>query len=243
MPLTPCLLNTRPEPQASRFTAELRAIYGDTLQVITAPLMEVEFLRPDMPEGHFAALVLTSETGAAAVQRLKAAGARLPDLAFCVGDRTAEAAFQAGLEPVSAKGDARDLVRLIASRSEEPLLYLHGEDRAADLAQALAAEGDARRVVSLVAYRQRALGLNTAARAALAGGQRVILPLFSPRSARLFLTALAGEVPDTVSPVVISENTRLILPASLAARAELAERPDGQAMLAAIGRCFPPPSP
>ena len=56
---------------------------------------------------------------------------------FAVGQRSADAARQAGFSDVtSAGGDVRDLVRLIAERRADataPLLYLAGEDRAADL--------------------------------------------------------------------------------------------------------------
>lgn len=233
------ILNTRPEPQASRFTTELGAVFGVRAEVISSPLMRVEFLPVAVPGGDFQALVLTSETGALAALRLLEAGERLPNRAFCVGDRTAEVADQAGLETFSAQGDAGDLMRLITSHQADPLLYLHGEDRAADLQAALAPLG--RRVVSLVAYRQRPQALNVAALAALASGRRLILPLFSPRSVRIFLAA-AGDMPLAhVQPVVISENARLILPEPLAARAELAARPDGPSMIAAIARCFPAP--
>ncbi|WP_157971012.1 uroporphyrinogen-III synthase [Pseudogemmobacter bohemicus] len=233
------ILNTRPEPQASRFATELGTVFGGRAEVLTAPLMRVEFLPLAVPRGDFQALVLTSEAGALAAQRLLDEGETLPKRAFCVGDRTAEVADQAGLETVSARGDAGDLVRLITSHQADPLLYLHGEDRAADLQAALAPLG--RRVVSLVGYRQQPQALTVEARAALASGRRLILPLFSPRSVRIFL-AEAGDMPLAhLQPVVISENARLILPEPLAARAELAVRPDGPSMIAAIARCFPPP--
>ncbi|NPD17390.1 uroporphyrinogen-III synthase [Xinfangfangia sp. D13-10-4-6] len=237
----PWLLNIRPEPQASRFAAGLAARYGAALPVITSPLMQTVFLSPLLPPDHFAALVLTSEAGAMAAAGLRRAGAVLPDLAFCVGDRTAEIAKIAVTETVSAKGDARDLLALLAGRAEDPLLYLHGEDRAADLGVALAPGG--RRVVSVVAYRQQEMPLNPAATAALTWESPLIVPLFSPRSARLFLRAVAGQGLDHINPVVISENTRAVLPEMLAKRALIADRPDGPSMLAAIARLVPPPLP
>lgn len=232
------ILNTRPEPQASRFTAELVASFGDRALVVASPLMLPEFLAPAFPDGDFQALVLTSEAGALAAIRLQAEGAKLPPCAICVGDRTAEVAKNAGLETVSASGDAGDLVRLIISRQEDRLLYLHGEDRAADLGAALVPFG--RKVTSLVVYRQRACPLTARARTAIASGESLILPLFSPRSARLFLEAAEGLPLSHLQPVVISENARLILPEPLADLALVAARPDGPSMLAAIARCFPP---
>ena len=64
---------------------------------------------------------------------------------FAVGQRSAEAAREAGFTDVtSAGGDVRDLVRSLRERSADaaaPLLYLAGEDRAADLVGELAARG------------------------------------------------------------------------------------------------------
>lgn len=234
------ILNTRPEPQASRFARDLAEAFGAAVRVVATPLMRTEFLPLAPPEGLFAALVLTSETGAEAAARLRKAGAALPGLAWCVGDRTADAAAERGFSAISAGGDAGDLLRLIrAQPGEGRLLYLHGEDRAADLTAGLAP----RPVVSLTAYRQAAAGLSNEAAGLLAGGGRVIVPLFSPRSVRLFLAAADGLDLTGVVPVVISENARAALPPGLAGGALVAARPDGPSMMAAIGRCFPQASP
>ncbi|VDC19146.1 Uroporphyrinogen-III synthase HemD [Pseudogemmobacter humi] len=98
-------------------------------------------------------------------------------------------------------------------------------------------------MVSLTAYRQAAAGLSDEARQVLASGARVVVPLFSPRSVRLFLAAAGGLDLAGVVPVVISENARAELPPALAGRAVVAARPDGPSMMAAIGRCFPGGSP
>lgn len=233
------ILNTRPEPQASRFTEEILTRFGDQARVVASPLMVLELLPVVVPSLSFQALVLTSESGALAVRKLQAEGACLPPRAYCVGDRTAEVAKRAGIETVSAGGDAGDLVRLIASHQTGALLYLHGEDRAADLEAALLPFG--REVTSLKAYRQRAAALTAPARAVIASGEGLILPLFSPRSARLFLEAAADLPLSHLQPVVISENARSILPRVLAERALVAARPDGPSMIAAIARCIPPP--
>lgn len=234
------LLNTRPEPQASRFARELAETFGAAVRVVATPLMRTEFLPLAPPEGRFAALVLTSETGAEAAGRLRDAGAVLPGLAWCVGDRTADAAAARGFSAISAGGDAGDLLRLIRAQPDEGrLLYLHGEDRAADLAADLAP----RPAVSLTAYRQVAGGLSGEAADLLASDERVIVPLFSPRSVRLLLAAAGGLELTGVVPVVISENARAELPPGLAGRALVAARPDGPSMMVAIGRCFPGGSP
>lgn len=229
------VLNTRPMPQAARFSAELRTRFGAGLQILSTPLMQAEYLSPELPPGPFGGLVLTSETGAEAAARLGAA--RLARRAWCVGDRTAEAAKTRGFSAISASGDARDLSRLLAEAPDQSrVLYLHGEDRAADLGLALAPTG--REVVSLVVYRQVALPLSAEAGARIASGAGLIVPLFSPRSSRLFAAAVAGLSTAAVQPVVISENARRALPEPLAGRAIVSAHPDGPGMLAAIGRCI-----
>lgn len=235
------VLITRPEPQAGRFAQELRARFPD-LQPVNAPLMAREFLRPASPQGSFSALILTSETGAEAAGLIRDSGTILPDLALCVGPRSASAARQAGFQALSADGAAADLLDLIRARAPEGrLLYLHGEDRAADIAGALRPEGFV--IDSLVAYRQRALPLPAAARALLLAPAPVLLPLFSPRSARLFVAALPKDHLAPLLPVVISANARAALPDWLQDRAETADHPDLSGMMQAIHRVISSPSP
>ncbi|MDZ4312232.1 MAG: uroporphyrinogen-III synthase, partial [Cypionkella sp.] len=59
----PTILLTRPDAQSQRFA---RQIGG----AVISPLMRPEFLTPPLPAGDFAAVVLTSETGAAAAGRI-----------------------------------------------------------------------------------------------------------------------------------------------------------------------------
>ncbi len=222
------VLITRPEPQASRFAAELSERFGPGLRLVISPLMRAVLLPCTPPEGSFAAVVLTSETGAMAAAGL---AARIPR-AFCVGERTAEAARAQGFHAMAAGGDAAALARLILSQPDTgPLLYLHGADRAADLAALL----PGRRVVSQVVYRQEAQSLSDAALNLLHAADPVIVPLFSPRSAQLFAAELPADAPPPVL-VAISENTRGVLPERLAVRCVVADHPGAAAMLQAIDR-------
>jgi uroporphyrinogen-III synthase len=106
--------------------------------------------------GPWGGVIVTSANAVRAI----AQHSRLADLlrlpVFAVGRRTAEAVHSAGFgEIASADGDARDLIRLIGERRiRAPLLYLAGEDRAADLAGALAARGTP--VETVVVYRAAA---------------------------------------------------------------------------------------
>ena len=119
------LVVTRPEPDASRTAALLRA-RGHTVDV--APLLRLELIaEADLGAGPWGGIVITSANAlrAIAAHPRKAELLALP--LFAVGRRSADAAQAAGFaEVLSADGDATDLARLVAARADRgrPLLYL-----------------------------------------------------------------------------------------------------------------------
>jgi uroporphyrinogen-III synthase len=152
------LLVTRPEPDAERSAAALRRL-GHA--VLVAPLMRIETVeRADLAsDQRFAAVVMTSANAARAIAHHPRHAALTALPVFAVGRQTAEAARSAGFaEIVSADGNADDLSRLIGARFPRgaALLYLAGEDRAADLAGDLALRGI--EVQTAVVYRAVAVG-------------------------------------------------------------------------------------
>ncbi|HSF63408.1 MAG TPA: uroporphyrinogen-III synthase [Paracoccaceae bacterium] len=228
----PRFLMTRPAVQGARFAADLRAAFPGA-RVTHSPLMAPEFRVPDLPEGGFAALVLTSETAVQGFRRLSAEmRAALPRMAWCVGDRTARAARAAGLRAWSAQGDAGALVALVqGARPEGRLLYLHGADLRGDVAERLSSAGI--ETFSALIYDQRPQPLTPAARRLLAGRAPVIVPLFSPRTADL----LAAQAPLR-APLWVAALSPAVAQAAAALRPErmaTAERPDAPALIAAIG--------
>jgi uroporphyrinogen-III synthase len=160
---------TRPQADGDRTATALRA-RGH--QVLVAPLMRVEPVVADLAGG-WGAVIITSANapGAIVAHPARAALSKLP--VFAVGRRSAEAARQAGFSEVAtAGGDVRDLVRLIAERQADaagPLLYLAGEDRAADLTAELAAHGIAAEM--RVVYRAVAVPFPLPLVAALKAGE------------------------------------------------------------------------
>jgi uroporphyrinogen-III synthase len=183
------LLVTRPAPDNARTAEVLRARGHD---VALAPVLRVETdADADLGSGPWAALLITSANAVRAVADHPRKGECLQIPAFCVGRRSAEAARAAGFaEVVSADGNADDLARLVAARASaraptHPLLWLAGEDRAGDLAGALAATGIAVRTVVL--YRAVAeTALPAEVRDALAGGALDGVLHYSRRSADAF---------------------------------------------------------
>jgi uroporphyrinogen-III synthase len=196
------LLVTRPEPDAERTAAALRARGHE---VLISPLLRIEPL-PDarIPPGSFAALLVTSANVAPAI----AAHARFAQLrslpVFAVGDRSAEAMRATGFADVtSAQGDVGDLTALAASRiaPRAALLYLAGADRSGDLAGALAGRGFA--VSTVVIYRAAPVAaLSPIAATAIEVIDGVLH--FSRRSAEMYLKAAraGGVYDDAVRPMI-----------------------------------------
>lgn len=188
------VLVTRPA-QDARQTIEKLAERG--IAALSAPVLEIVPV-PDVsvPAGS-RAILLTSANAAVALSgrpdilRLRAIRV------FAVGDRTAEAARQAGFADVTSAGgtvaDLIDLVRTHVDARDGPLVYLSGRDVSGDL------DGDLRSsgyfITRVVVYEARpAIGLPAEASRALNDGSLQAVLFHSPRSAETFgkLTADAG---------------------------------------------------
>ena len=222
------LLLTRPEAQGADFAHLLTARFGDAVTIIKTPLLAPRFFAPILPTGPFAALILTSQTGVEAFVRLGQAKA-LPKDAFCVGERTASAAKDAGLRPLAIAPDAARLILQIkAARPKGALLHLRGRETRGNIGNLLVyAEID---TVDVVIYAQDALPLAHPAVDALLSDTPLLVPLFSPRTAALFATELARI--QTVSPLFIAAMSGEVAleVAKLGAQVTVADRPDAGAM-------------
>lgn len=175
----PIILLTRPQAQSERFAAELG------LPALISPLMAAEFLTPPHMTGHFAAVVLTSETGVEAAQRISMTGQAMPLAAYCVGRRTADAAEVAGFTVLTVASNMAALSeQVLANPPQGVLLILRAEDSAGDLENITKSAGI--ETVSAITYRQKACLLSPQAEAVLSRIDPVLVPLFSPRSAQLF---------------------------------------------------------
>jgi uroporphyrinogen-III synthase len=185
------LLLTRPEPDAQRTAAALRA-RGHA--VVIAPLMRIEAVADArIGAGPWAAILITSANAAQAIAMHERREALRNVPVFAVGDRSAQAMRAAGFaEVASADGSVRDLARLVAQRMTPgaSLLYLAGEERSGDLAGELRGQNFA--VHTAVVYRAVAAAvLPPAAADALAVGIDGVLH-FSRRSAEAYVNAARG---------------------------------------------------
>ena len=234
------LLLTRPEPDAERTAAALRARGHE---VVVLPLMRIEPVADvDLGCEPWGAVVVTSANACRAIAAHPEVARLRPLRLFAVGARTAQAAEQAGFSNiVSAAGGLSELISVlleqIADRSL-PLLYLAGTDRSGDLAGVMATRGFT--VRTLVVYRAVAeTTLPPAVQARLAAGEIDGVLHFSARSAHAFLAAAAAA--DLLSRSLkiqhycLSAQVASPLVAAAAAAIHIAPAPNEQALVDLAG--------
>lgn len=179
MPAT--IILTRPQHQAERFADDLRNTHGSELSILIAPLMKIESVKPIARLGAPDHLIFTSANAVAQLSRFD-----LPRTAtaWCVGQQTADAARAAGFAVEVGDGDARALTaKIIAAHPKGRFLHLHGAHATGHVAQTLSDAGLPCRAE--VVYAQNPVPQTPALQSALTGGDSLIFPIFSPRSARL----------------------------------------------------------
>lgn len=217
------LLLTRPEAQSRALVAALAA-RGLRPGVVVSPVLRIAPRPVTLRPG--AEVILTSQNAVAA---LPPGHGR----AWCVGERTAAAAREAGFEAISADGDVEDLLALLIGRAAAPLIHVRGAHAAGNLVPRLRAAG--LRAEEVVAYDQVACPLNAAARALLAGTGTVVLPLYSPRSAAI-VGADDGPWRARIRAIAISAATAAAF--SPPADMIVAKTPTGEAMEDEIQRAL-----
>jgi uroporphyrinogen-III synthase len=220
----PTLLLTRPEGAAQDFLRALPDGIAARFRVIISPLFDYAPVN-HAPIARDADVVLTS---AAAVPH---AGPGAGRTAWCVGDRTARAAREAGFETRNARGDADALVALIlANRPAGRLVHARGADSRGRICARLTAAGVT--CEDRIVYAKVPRDLTAPARAALMGRATVVLPLFSPETARL----LCRQGPFSAPRVVLAMSEAVAEAARPlgADRVEVADTPDLAGMVGGV---------
>jgi uroporphyrinogen-III synthase len=231
------LIVTRPQEDSERTAATLRARGHE---VLIAPLLKVEPVAADL-RTNWGGVIITSANAANAIAAHPAGDGLTRLKLFAVGQRSAQAARQAGFTDVmSAGGDVRDLVRTLIARKADaaaPLLYLAGEDRARDLIGELTARGIAAEMV--VIYRAATAPFPPALTAALKDGTVDAVLHYSTRSAETYVAgareAGVGNQALAVRHICLSAAIAAPLTAAGAADVVVAPRPDEAALLERIG--------
>ena len=174
------LLLTRPQEASARFVSQLPQDLQAGLQVLHAPLMQICPLGNQISYEGYQGVIFTSANGVAAAGH---ASGSLP--AYCVGQRTTEAAKEAGWQAQFCGANAAALVdQLSAAPPLSPLLHLHGHHTRGDVANQLTALGLPCK--GQLIYEQQLLPLSTKVKREISAQSNVIVPLFSPRTARHF---------------------------------------------------------
>ena len=226
--MQPTILITRPEDSAISFASRVRARLGCGVRVVLSPLMQIEYQGSLPPLAGVRTLIFTSQHG---VQAFAALTDQRDFDCYAVGNATADVARQLGLRIKSCQGDGQGLIaQVIADNAAVRCLHIRGEHAAVDIAKLLNQAGI--ETDTAILYRQIGLALEPQAAELLRGEKPVILPLFSPRSAKLFFQQFQPGAPLMVA--AISEQVAQTVRETSVSALRVATRPDADAMLEAI---------
>lgn len=228
--LTPTLLLTRPQLAAERFLRDVEEALGARVPAIISPVMRIEPVG-ELPEA--AATTGYIFTSSNAVEIMAGAGALASRDVRTVGERTAAAARDAGAEALCL-GETVDAFIDSAQLIDWPGRWQHlrGVHTRGNLTDSLRDLGA--RVDEVLLYDQVAQPLSRAAQQALAANSPIILPLFSPRTAKLAATAFGQSAP--VDVIAISQATAQAWPEP--SGVEVVDAPTAAAMCAAVVAAF-----
>lgn len=178
----PTLLMTRPLAASNRFVASLDQRLLSQVEVITSPLVQIEYMPKHLELDGMAGVIFTSAHGVHAAGNVQG---RSEYAAYCVGSATTQAAVDAGWHAHRVGKDAVSLIAaLLAQKPNGPLLHIRGEHARGDIAKTLTKQG--LHCDEVVMYCQTAQPFSDEAMAAMHGDSTIIVPLFSPRAASLF---------------------------------------------------------
>ena len=185
------MILTRPEGANERFATALSEQVRSRVTIIESPLITITPVPYDdhpAPE----AAIFTSANGV----RFAPNGNGRP--AFCVGEATQDAAKTRGWAAQALGSDAGSLVtRLMALKPAGTIRHYRGEHTRGEVEDRLRRSGLS--VDAQTVYDQRETALSDAAQGALSGQGPVIVPLFSPRTARIFAAQRRGSAPIWVA--------------------------------------------
>ena len=188
---TPIVIVTRPEAQANAFREELVARLADRMRCVVSPVLKFVTLPLTIDTAPYQTFIFTSANGVRSLPENPALAGRT---AYCVGERTATVAEDAGFVSVTGTGNADDLADLILKdHPPGPWLHVSGEHTRGNLADRLRSQGH--KTDQAIVYRQDPVPLSREAMD-LISTRRVILPVFSPRSSELLSGMIPKEAPE-----------------------------------------------
>lgn len=227
----PRLLLTRPFGTAQVDASRVRAL-GWRGDIVIAPLMQITARA--LTKGQLAGARTIIATSQHAISTLVNADAARDVALWCVGPRTLAAAQKAGFTALfgGKGGDGNALLaQMLDAGITGPVLHLHGDHLALDLAARLRDAGH--NAQGIAVYGQDAIALSADGQACLTAPGDVVVPLYSPRSARLFAAAWGAlRGPQArIHLIALSENVARAAADVPALSRETLPFPDGDAML------------
>lgn len=191
------LILTRPADRSEAFLSLCERRMNRRLSSIISPVIDI-VPTGDIPDlNAYRTIILTS---ASAVALFSDAGVLIGKKVATVGERTAALAREAGAD-AKCLGENVEAFLAQGFGLEGPCLHCHGRHVRGDLAEKLTALGVS--CDEVVIYDQISRPLSSAARAVLTGQGKVVLPLFSPRTAQL--VAQAGPVTAPCTVIAMSD--------------------------------------
>ncbi len=217
---------TRPRPASEAFLAQLPKATYDLFAPIISPLIDIVTLDAAPQIGTQDAAIFTSANG------VQAAPPGQGRTAFCVGKATTKEAAAHGWTATQSGHDAESLVAALTTlKPHQRLFHLSGRHTRGNVAARLTDAG--LNVTNLALYDQMLCDLSPEAIQALLNDARVIVPLFSPRTAHHFVRV----APKTASThaVALSRAVAEALGDTPLAGLTIARHPDAKGMGVALG--------
>ena len=192
------ILLIRPDAQALAFADAFRGRFGCGVRPIFSPIMEIVFSGALPTLSADDVLIFTSPNGVQAYVHQMSVHDLGNRRCYVVGQSTAKTARAAGMQVLVLGMNTADLTQQILGQvSIPPLLHIRGEHIAGSLASDMRAAGAVIREAIL--YQQVATPLTDEALKHLQGEIPLIIPLFSPRSTRLFFSQGSFQAPLLVA--------------------------------------------
>ena len=231
LPQRPTLLLTRPQNDAQAFAQEVLS-HQPAAQIFISPVLTITPIGtlPDLSA--YAAVVFTSRHAVACFVH-----APIPKkmTCFAVGEATAEVAKKLGFSVINSAGAAQDLILLVQkTEAAGPLIHPHGQHARGQIATTLTKKGIP--CAECVIYDQIETPLSIQARALLTQPQALLVPVFSPRSARLLQRY--GPLPNGSEIIAISQTVAACFSTQPHIKTTVACHPNRGAMLKAVLRRF-----
>lgn len=220
----PNILLTRPHERSLQFRDQLveAEVLADHIHI--APVMKIVFLEPLIAFAPNDAVIFSSVAGVEAMARTAALSGRNT---YCVGEKTAEAARQIGCNILQVAPDGARLLDVMSREPAQSVVHLRGEHTRGDIAAQLKGLGWKAR--EQVVYRQDELPFDLATIAFIQRENPLVLPLFSPRSARLLVNRLPKR--GEIYGVAMSDAVREAVKDFDWTRLDVANAPDAASMV------------